>query len=391
VGREEAVVVGVVKETYPGERRVALVPGVVPVLARAGLEVVVEAGAGDAAEYRDGEYVEKGARVLPGRAEVFEAADAILQVLCHGANDRTGHEDLPLLKRDQVLVGFLRPLASPRTVQEIAERGVTAFAVELVPRITRSQPMDVLSAMATVCGYKAVLLAASTLPRMFPMLMTAAGTVTPARVLVVGAGVAGLQAIATARRLGAVVWAYDVRAAAKEQVESVGARFLELPLESGDAEDERGYARALDESFYRRQRELLDATVRESDVVITTAVVPGARAPRLITAEMVRGMKPGSVVVDLAAERGGNCELTRAAETVVAHDVTIFGTVNLASTVAWHASQMYARSVAALLTHHVKDGRLALDEHDEITRETMVTRGGAVVHPRVLEALAKEA
>jgi NAD(P) transhydrogenase subunit alpha len=311
-------------------------------------------------------------------------------VLCHGANDRTGREDLPLLRRDQVLMGFLRPLASPVTVREIAECGVTAFAVELIPRTTRAQSMDVLSAMATVCGYKAVLLAASTLPRMFPMLMTAVGTVTPARVLVVGAGVAGLQAIATARRLGAVVWAYDVRPAAKEQVASVGARFLELPLESAEAEDERGYARALDESFYRRQRELLGEAVRESDVVITTAVVPGARAPLLITADMVRSMKRGSVIVDLAAERGGNCELTRAAETVVADGVSIFGTVNLASAVAWHASQMYARAMAAFLVHHVKDGRLTIDENDEITRETLVARGGAVVHPRVREALGKE-
>jgi len=384
------VVVGVTKEVYPGERRVALVPAVIPILSRAGLAVVVESGAGDAAGYQDAEYVEKGARVLPGRAEVFAAADVVLQVLCHGANDRTGREDLPLLRRDQVLMGFLRPLDSPATVREIAERGVTAFAVELIPRTTRAQSMDVLSAMATVCGYKAVLLAASTLPRMFPMLMTAVGTVTPARVLVVGAGVAGLQAIATARRLGAVVWAYDVRPAAKEQVASVGARFLELPLESAGAEDERGYARALDESFYRRQRELLGEAVGESDVVITTAVVPGARAPLLITADMVHAMKRGSVIVDLAAERGGNCELTRAAETVVADGVSIFGTVNLASAVAWHASQMYARAMAAFLVHHVKDGRITLDENDEITRETLVARGGAVVHPRVREALGKE-
>jgi len=384
------VVVGVVRETYPDERRVALVPAVVPALTRAGLDVVVETGAGDAAEYRDADYTEKGASVLPNRAQVFEAADVVAQVLCHGANDRTGHEDLSLLRPDQVLIGFLRPLASPHTVRELAERGVTTFAVELVPRITRAQSMDVLSAMATVCGYKAVLLAASTLPRIFPMLMTAAGTVTPARVLVVGAGVAGLQAIATARRLGAVVWAYDVRPAAKEQVESVGARFLELPLESAGAEDERGYARALDESFYERQRALLDATVRESDVIITTAVVPGAQAPRLITAEMVRGMKPGSVIVDLAAERGGNCELTRPAETVRADGVTIFGTVNLASTVAWHASQMYARALSAFLLHHVREGRLCIDDGDEITRETLVTRGGAVVHPRVRDALEKE-
>ncbi len=390
MGREGAVVVGITRETFPGERRVALTPAVVPRLVRAGLEVVVEAGAAAPAGYEDAEYVEKGARVVDGRAQVFEAAEAVVQVLGHGANDRTGHEDLPLLRRDQVLVGFLRPLDSPRTVREIAERGVTALAVELIPRITRAQSMDALSAMATICGYKAVLLAASILPRMCPMLMTAAGTVTPARVLVVGAGVAGLQAIATARRLGAVVWAYDVRPAAKEQVLSVGGRFLELPLASAGSEDERGYARAFDETFYRRQRELLRDAVLESDIVITTAVVPGARAPLLVTAEMVRGMKTGSVIVDLAAERGGNCELTRAEETVVAGGVTIFGTVNLASTVAWHASQLYANAITSFVLHLVKDGRFMLDENDEITRETLVTRGGAVVHPRVLETFGKE-
>ncbi len=381
------VVVGVAKEIYPGECRVALVPAVVPTLTRAGLEVVVESGAGDAAGYPDGEYIEKGARCVPERASVFAAADVLIQVLCHGANDRTGHTDLPLLRRDQVLLGFLRPLGSPRTVQAIAERGVMAVAVELIPRTTRAQAMDVLSAMATVCGYKAVLLAASTLPRMFPMLMTAAGTVMPARVLVMGAGVAGLQAIATARRLGAAIWGYDVRPAVKEQVLSVGGRFLELPLEAAGAEDERGYARAQDESFYQRQRGLIAAAVRESDVVITTAVVPGKKAPLLVTADTVAGMKPGSVIVDLASERGGNCELTRAGETIVAHGVTIVGTVNLASTVPWHASQMYARTVTAFLLNFVKDGRLVFDENDEITRETLVARGGSVIHPRVLETL----
>jgi NAD(P) transhydrogenase subunit alpha len=381
------VIVGVAKEIYPGEGRVALVPAVVPTLTRAGLEVIVESGAGAAAGYPDGEYLEKGARCVHERASVFGAADVLIQVLCHGANDRNGHTDLPLLRRDQVLLGFLRPLASPHTVQAIAERGVTAIAVELIPRTTRAQAMDVLSAMATICGYKAVLLAASTLPRMFPMLMTAAGTVMPAHVLVMGAGVAGLQAIATARRLGAAVWGYDVRPAVKEQVLSVGGRFLELPLEAAGAEDERGYARALDESFYQRQRELIAAAVRESDVVITTAVVPGQKAPLLVTADMVAGMKPSSVIVDLAGERGGNCELTRAGETIVAHGVTIFGAVNLASTVAWHASQMYARTVTAFLLHFVKDGRLVFDENDEITRETLVARGGSVIHPRVLETL----
>jgi NAD(P) transhydrogenase subunit alpha len=385
------VIVGVAKETYPGECRVALVPAVLPGIVRAGHEVVVEAGAGVAAGYPDTGYVEQGARCLPDRTSVFAAADVMIQVLCHGANDRTGKLDLPLLRRDQILIGFLRPLGSPSTVREIAERGVSALAVDLIPRTTRAQSMDVLSAMATVCGYKAALLAASTLPRMFPMLMTAAGTVMPARVLVIGAGVAGLQAIATARRLGATVWAYDVRPATKEQILSVGGRVLELPLEVSGAEDERGYARSLDERFYQRQRELLGDALRESDVVITTAVVPGKKAPLLVTADMVSRMKPGSVIVDLAAERGGNCELTRAGETIVAHGVTIVGTVNLASTVPWHASQLYARTVGAFLLDVVKNGPAAFDEADEIVRETLVTRGGAIVNPRVLEALRADA
>jgi NAD(P) transhydrogenase subunit alpha len=380
------MIVGVPKETYPGERRVALVPAVLPVLARAGLEVVVEAGAGVAAGFPDATYTERGARVLGARVEVFGAADIVAQVLGHGANDRTGRADLPLFRRDQVLVAFLRPLGSPDAVRELAATGVSAFAVELMPRITRAQPMDALSAMSTVAGYKAAVLAASLLPRFFPMLMTAAGTVTPARVLVVGAGVAGLQALATARRLGAVVWAYDVRPAVKEQVESLGGRFVDLGLETAGAEDARGYARAQDETFYRRQREAMAREVAQSDVVITTAVVPGRRAPVLVTAEMVARMAPGSVVIDLAAERGGNCELTQPGETIVAHDVTIVGPVNLAATVPHDASQMYARTLSAFLVHLVRDGRLVLDLEDEIVRDTLLTRGGAVVNRRVAEA-----
>jgi NAD(P) transhydrogenase subunit alpha len=376
------MIVGVPRETYPGERRVALVPGVLPQLAKAGAEVIVEAGAGEAAGYPDAAYVEAGARIEPDRAVVFKTAGAILQVLCHGANDRTGRADLPLLRPEQVLIGFLRPLGSTQTVREIAATGATAFAVELMPRITRAQAMDALSAMSTVAGYSAVLRAAVLLPRMFPMLMTAAGTITPARVLVVGAGVAGLQAIATAKRLGAVVSAYDVRPAAREQVASVGGRFVELSLETTDAEDARGYARARDETFYQRQRELMARVVTASDVVIATAVVPGRAAPVLVTADMVAAMAPGSVIVDLAAERGGNCELTRAGETVVAHGVTIVGAVNLAGTVPYHASQMYARTVVAFLLHLIKDGAIDAAREDEIIRETLVTRGGEVVHPR---------
>ena len=381
------MIVGVPKETFPGERRVALVPAVVPTLAKAKCEVLVESGAGAAAFYPDAAYVEKGARIAASRAEVFAAADAVFQVLGHGANDKTGRADLPLLRRDQVLIAFLRPLGSPESVKEIAATGATAFAMELMPRITRAQNMDALSSMSTVAGFKAVLLAASTLPRMFPMLTTAAGTIPPARVLVVGAGVAGLQAIATARRLGAVVSGYDVRPAVKEQVQSLGAKFVELPLETAGAEDAKGYARAQDEEFYRRQRELMARVVAESDVVITTAVVPGKKAPVLITAEMVRGMAPGSVIVDLAAERSGNCELTRPDETVVAHGVTIIGPVNLASTVPYHASQMYARNLTAFFLHLAKSSTIEVNLEDEITRETLVTRGGEVVHPRVREAL----
>ncbi len=381
------MIVGVPKESFPGERRVALVPALVPSLAKAGCEVLVEAGAGAAALYPDAAYMEKGARVAEARAEVFGAADIVLQVLGHGANDKSGRADLPLLRRGQALIGFLRPLGTPVTVKEIAATGAVAFAVELMPRITRAQSMDALSSMATVAGFKAVLLAAETLPRMFPMMTTAAGTIPPARVLIVGAGVAGLQAIATARRLGAVVSAYDVRPAVKEQVQSLGARFVELPIDTAGAEDKGGYARAQDEAFYRHQRELMGRVVAESDVVITTAVVPGQKAPVLITSEMVSGMAPGSVIVDMAAERGGNCELTRAEQTVVEHGVTIIGPVNLASTVPYHASQMYARNLTTFLLHLVKDGQLQLNLEDEITRETLLTRDGEVIHPRVREAL----
>src|SRR5467141_2543881 len=379
------MIVGVPRETFPGERRVALVPAVLPTLAKAGLEVVVEAGAGVEAGYPDADYAAKGAKILPDRAEVFRTADIITQVLCYGSNDRTGKTDLPLFHRDQVLVGFLRPLGSVETISEIAAKGVTSFSVELMPRTTRAQSMDALSSMATISGYKAVLIAADTLPKIFPMLTTAAGTITPARVLVIGAGVAGLQAIATARWLGAVASAYDLRPAAKEQVQSLGGRFVELPIEAKDAQDEHGYARAQGEDFYRRQRELLGKVVAESDVVITTAVIPGKAAPILVTKEMVAGMAPGSVIVDLAAERGGNCELTEGGEKISVNGITVIGWFNLASTVPYHASQMYARNLSAFLVHLVKDGKLQLNMDDEIVYETMLTHGGEVVNPRVRE------
>lgn len=377
------MVIGIPRETFPGERRVAMVPPMVPTLAKAGLDVVLEAGAGLGAGFPDGDYVARGAKILADRSEVFGTADIVLQVLCYGSNDVTGRADLPLLRRGQTLIGFLRPFGSIETVQEIAATGASAFAVELMPRITRAQSMDALSSMATLCGYKAVLLAADTLPKLLPMLTTAAGTISPARALIVGAGVAGLQAIATARRLGAVTSAYDLRPAAKEQVQSLGGRFVELPLETKDAEDARGYARAQDESFYQRQRELLGQVVAESDVVITAAVIPGKKSPVLVTREMVARMAPGSVIVDLAAERGGNCELTRAREAVVEHGVTIIGYINLASRVPYHASQMYARNLTAFLSHLVKGGKLELNLQDQITSDTLATRDGQIVNAMV--------
>ncbi len=381
------MIVGVPRETYPGERRVGLVPGVIPALAKGGFQILVESGAGVEAAFPDEEYTGKGARLAPTRADVFREADIIVQVLCHGSNDLTGREDLPLMRPGQILVGFLRPLGSIESVREIAAAGVTSFSVELMPRTTRAQSMDALSAMATIAGYKAVLIAADRLPRMFPMLTTAAGTITPARVLVIGAGVAGLQAIATARRLGAVVSAYDLRPAAREQVQSLGARFVELPVEAADAQDARGYARAQDDAFYARQRELLGNVVAESDVVITTAVIPGKKAPVLVTAEMVGRMAPGSVIIDLAAERGGNCELTRTGELIVIRPgVTICGWLNLASSVPYHASQMYAKNVSSFLLHLVKEGKPRFDLSDEIIRETLLTRDGEVVSARVREA-----
>ena len=379
------MIVGVPKEIYPGERRVALVPASVPLLAKAGFEVVVEPGAGVAAGYPDAAYAEKGAKILSSRAEVFRTADIIVQVLCYGANDINGQDDLPLLRNGQILLGFLRPLGTADVVRQVAATGATGFSVEMVPRTTRAQSMDALSTMATISGYKAVLMTADALPRLFPMMTTAAGTITPARILIIGVGVAGLQAIATSRRLGAVVSAYDMRPVVKEQVQSLGGRFVELPIEAKDAQDARGYGKAQDESFYQKQRELLGQVVAASDAVITTAVIPGKKAPVLVTEEMVKGMAPGSVIFDLAAERGGNCEVTKAGETIVTHGVTVIGPINLASGVPYHASQMYARNLTTFLTHLIKDGKPRLDDADDIIRDTMITRGGEIVNARVRE------
>lgn len=381
------MIVAVAQEDFPGEKRVALIPAAVPPLAKAGLEVTVESGAGQEAGFPDRQYAEKGAKIAASREEIF-AADVILRVRTAGANGGAGRADLRRLRPGQVVIGLVDPLGAPQAAQEMAAHGVTLFALELMPRITRAQGMDVLSSMATVSGYRAVLMAAAALPKMFPMMMTAAGTISPARVFVVGAGVAGLQAVATARRLGALVSAYDVRPAVKEQVQSLGARFVEMELETAAAEGKGGYAQQMDEEFYRRQRELMTRVVADSDVVITTALVPGKKAPVLITAEMVAGMAPGSVIVDLAAERGGNCELTRPDQTVVAHGVSILGPTNPPADLPYHASQMYAKNITSFLLLLVKEGRLNLDLEDEIIRETLVARDGRVVHPRVRELLS---
>jgi len=379
--------VGVVAESAPGERLVALVPMALPVLNKTGVELIFETGAGLRAGFPDSEYAEKGVRIANGRDEVFGAAEVILQVRSPGANPETGSEDVAKFRRGQVVIGFGEPLTAVDAARALADRGVSFLAMELMPRITRAQSMDALSSMATVAGYKAVLIAADALPRMFPMLMTAAGTVAPAHVLVIGAGVAGLQAIATARRLGGVVSGYDIRAAVKEQVESLGARFVVLDLEAAAAEDKGGYAKAMGEDFYRRQRELLAEVLARQEVVITTAAVPGKKAPILLTRDMVGRMAPGSVIVDIAAERGGNCEMTQPGEVVDVGGVRVFGPVNLPSSIPYHASQMYARNIASFLKYLVKDGRLVLDRDDEIVRETLVTHAGEVVHPRVREMM----
>ena len=373
------MIAGVVKETFPGENRVSLIPVNIAALKKAGLDVAIEAGAGNAAGYSDSAYEEKGAKVVSNRSEVFAMADVILYVRGLGANPEEGKADLDLLKESQVVIGMMEPLSEPDSLKLLADKGVVAFAMELMPRITRAQSMDTLSSMATIAGYKAVLLAAEALPRMFPMMMTAAGTIAPAHVFVVGAGVAGLQAIASAKRLGAVVRAYDVRPAVKEQVESLGGKFVELELEAADAETAGGYAKEMGEQFLRKQREMMLKVVADSDVVITTAAVPGKKAPVLITAEMVRGMRPGSVIIDLAAERGGNCELTKPGETTVEGGVRISGPVNLPASVPYHASQMYSKNITNFLTLLVKDGALHLDSDDEIIQTTMVTRNGNVL------------
>jgi NAD(P) transhydrogenase subunit alpha len=375
------VIVAVVKESLAGEGRVALVPDGVKALAKLGLDVYVEAGAGAEAGARDADYQAAGARVEPDRRALLAGADLVVAV---NALDDAG---VAALREGTVLVALLRPLDEPARAKALAERGISALSLELVPRITRAQAMDVLSSQATLAGYRAVLLAGMRLPRLFPMLVTAAGTISAARVFVIGAGVAGLQAIATAKRLGAIVEAYDTRAAAAEQIESLGARFVTFDLDAGDAQDAGGYAKAQSEAFYEKQRTFMAQQAARADVVITTALVPGRRAPVLLDEAGVRGMKPGSVVVDLAAPNGGNCACTKPDEDVLVNSVHVLGPTNLASTVPFDASRMFSRNIVNLVTHLVKDAKLTLDLEDEITKGALVTHGRKVVHPAVQQQL----
>lgn len=378
--------VAITKERYPGERRVSMTPANVPQLAKMGLEVVVESGAGVSAGFLDDHYREKGAAVV-GTLDEILTADIVTQVRCAGADLDSGQAICSKLRRGQILIGSCDPLGKPATIKQFAEAGASLFSLELVPRITRAQSMDILSSQATIAGYRAVLLAAMELPKMFPMMMTAAGTLTAAKVFVIGAGVAGLQAIATSRKLGGVVHAYDVRAACREQVESLGGKFVEVQLDAGSSEDKGGYAKAMDEEFYRKQRELMASVVSQSDVVITTAAIPGRQSPVLVTAEAVRKMQPGGVIIDLAAERGGNCELTKADSRIVENGVTILGPTNLPSEIPNHASQMFGNNVVKFLGNMFKKGELVMNLQDEIIRDTLVAHEGQVTSQRIKDLL----
>ncbi|MEZ6130893.1 MAG: Re/Si-specific NAD(P)(+) transhydrogenase subunit alpha [Planctomycetaceae bacterium] len=386
-----SLIVVVPKEADPDEKRVALVPAGVAVLTKAGVVVRVQSGAGASAGFPDEQYQQRGAEIVADRTELLKQADVVLQVKALGANEESVADDVPLLQDGQVLISSCDPLTHPAKVQAVAARGVTAFSLELVPRITRAQSMDILSSMATVAGYRAVLLAATAAPRMFPLMMTAAGTLKPARVLVIGAGVAGLQAIATSKRLGAIVYGYDIRPVVREQVESLGGKFVELEIEAQQSEAAGGYAKQMDEDFYRRQREAMKKVIADCDIVITTAAIPGRKAPILVTTEMVEAMAPGSVIVDIAAERGGNCEVTRSGETVIHNGVTVLGPCNLASDVPVHSSEMFSKNVLTFLQLMLRDGQLNIDTDDEIIRETLLTRGRQVVSNRVRELLQLEA
>jgi NAD(P) transhydrogenase subunit alpha len=393
------LIIGIPREILAGERRVALDPPSVKKWVEEGFDVLVEAGAGEQACFVDAEYEAAGARLAPEAAQVFGEAEIVLKVQppqplvtpqAAMAGSNGGHE-VDLLSEGASLIALLKPLDEPELAQRLAKRRVSAFAMELMPRITRAQSMDALSSQSTIAGYQAVLMAANALPRIFPMMVTAAGTLLPSKLLVIGAGVAGLQALGTAKRLGAITSAYDTRPVVREQVESVGARFVELELSTESAEDAGGYATAQTEDFYQRQRELLGEYVAASDVVITTALVPGQRAPLLIEESAIERMRGGSVVVDLAAEKGGNCACTKPDEEVVAHGVTLIGWTNLPSFVPSHASQMYAKNVTTFLDHLLEEGRLKLDLEDEITAGTLVTHEGRILNERIQELLGSDA
>ena len=382
------MIIGIPSEIKTGERRVAMSPVNVKSLTDKGIKVLFQANAGDASGYPDAEYEQAGATITTDRAEIFAAADILLQVQTFGSNNDNSDGDLASLRSGQVVIGMMDPLATPSAAQAVAGTGATAIALELVPRISRAQSMDVLSSMATLAGYKAVLMGASASPPIFPMLMTAAGTLKPARVLIMGVGVAGLQACATAKRLGALVEAYDVRPAAREQIISVGAKPVELDLDTGESEGAGGYAKAQGEDFLRRQRELMTAVIAEQDIIITTAAIPGAKSPILVTEDMVKAMKPGSVIVDLAAERGGNCDLTQQGKTIIAHGVTIIGPENVPSELAYHATQMYGKNLQTLLELIIDgEGNLNLDFKDEIVAGTVVAHRGDVPHPHMRKLL----
>ena len=383
------MIIGIPSEIKTGEKRVAMSPANVQSLTDKSVKVLIQANAGSAAGYTDAEYTAAGATVTADRAEIFASADIILQVQSFGSNNENSDDDLAMVRKGQLVIGMMDPLAAPQAAQAVADKGATAIALELVPRISRAQSMDVLSSMATLAGYKAVLMGASAAPRIFPMLMTAAGTLQPARVLIMGVGVAGLQACATAKRLGAVVEAYDVRPAAREQILSVGAKPVELDLDTGESEGAGGYAKEQGEDFLRRQRELMTEVVAQQDIIITTAAIPGAKSPILVTEDMVKAMKPGAVIVDLAAERGGNCDLTEQGKTVIAHDVTIIGPENVPSELAYHASQMLGKNMQTLLDLIIDDaGNLNLDFNDEIVAGTVVAHDGDVPHPHMRKLLS---
>ena len=382
------MIVGIPSEVKAGEKRVAMSPANVQSLTDRGVQVLMQADAGSAAGYPDAEYTAAGATITEDRAALFASADIVLQVQSFGSNNENSDDDLALIRKGQLIIGMMDPLASPQAAQAVADKGATAMALELVPRISRAQSMDVLSSMATLAGYKAVLMGASAAPRIFPMLMTAAGTLQPARVLIMAVGVAGLQACATAKRLGAVVEAYDVRPAAREQILSVGAKPVELDLDTGESEGAGGYAKEQGEDFLRRQRELMTEVVAQQDIIITTAAIPGAKSPILVTEDMVKAMKAGAVIVDLAAERGGNCDLTKQGESVVAHDVTILGPENVPSELAYHASQMLGKNMQTLLELILDEaGNLNLDFNDEIVAGTVVAHQGEVPHPHMRKLL----